>query len=442
MIIRSRLAALTVSGLGCALLPSVASAQAYDQFLSPTVPGYDTTRGVELLQRPRTEYDPLGVRVGEFIVRPELDEGVTYDSNVLGTRPSVGSWAVNSTPTVQINSDFGTNSVGAVFGINDLRYLDQKQESHTDWNASLGGSYQIGQDVLTLAASEIYNHENPTDINSTNVGTPLGFKVTDLRLRYVTRLNYWQVEPNLEYIGYRFDPVVEAGAQLTQKVRDRDDVIGGVTIRFGKIPERSVVLVLRAAESRFIASQGGAPRPDSLIYEALVGADYAFSANLQALLLVGYELDTFNNSSFSNLSAPVVQGSVVWAPSGLTTLTATVSRSIQDSIGQNTTGVKVLQGEVIVDHEYLRNVLLQGRSSVISTNYAANQQQTIYNLGASFTYLLNRNVRLTATYDFFDSTGNTTNQAPLEAPGAIGNAFSASSVYNRHVALVGLKFTL
>ena len=119
-----------------------------------------------------------------------------------------------------------------------------------------------------------------------------------------------------------------------------------------------------------------------------------------------------------------------------------MSRSIQDSVGQNTTGVKVLQGGLIVDHEYLRNVLLQGRGSAINTVYAANQQQTIYNLGASLTYLLNRNVRLTATYDFYDSTGTATNQVVQEAPGAIGNAFFSSSVYNRHVALVGFKFTL
>ncbi len=446
---RLRHAIPALLGAGCLLLPGLARAQAFDQYLSPTVPGYDTLRGLEIPQRPRTEYDPLGIRVGEFTVRPQLDSGVGYDTNVLGTRPSTGSFFINNAPQVLINSNYGTNSLGASFGLNNFIYTDQKQQSRTDWNASVGGTYQIGQDVLTASASEIYAHENPTDINSPTIESPLGFKVTDLRLNYASQFQYFNVQPGFVYEGYRFDNVLLPTTTVSQKSRDRDDFTGSLTVRFGKIPERSLVLVVQATNSHYIASQGDPPqvtslfpRPDSLNYEVLGGVEYAFSANLQVLLLVGYDLQTFTNRAFSQLTSPVAQGVVIWAPSGLTTITGKLTRTIEDSIGQTTTGVTVTQGLLTVDHEYRRNILLQGRVGALDTEFAGNVGQTIYDFGASVSYLFNRNVRLTATYDFYNSTGNAVNQLVTVPLAEIGSNVVSLASYNRQVALVSFRFTL
>ena len=458
---RLRCATLALAGAGCVLLPGLARAQAFDQYLSPTIPGYDTLRGLEIPQRPRTEYDPLGIQVGKYNVRPQLDTGVGYDTNVLGTRPSTGSFYLNNAPQVFINSLFGTNSLAANFGLNDFRYTDQKTQSHTDWNASVGGTYQIGQGIVTGTASEIYAHENPTDVNSNNITTPLGFKVTDLRLSYQNQFNYWNVQPNFDYQGYRFDNVLFPGGTVSQKSRDRDDFTGGLTVRIGRIPERSFVVVVQATNSHYIASQftpsptqAIIPRPDSVNYEALGGVQYSFSANLQVLLLVGYDLQVFNNRAYSQITSPVAQGVVIWAPTGLTTLTAKFVRTIEDSIGQTTSGVTVTQGGLTVDHEYRRNILLQGRVNAIDTAFVNSQDQTIYDFGASLSYLFNRNMRLTGTYDFYLSTGgNSVNGTTIQTTGVgpvLGNgtgllggpAFISANSYNRQVFLLSLRFTL
>ncbi len=443
---RLRHASLALLGGGCLILPGLAHAQAFDEYLSPTIPGYDTLRGLEIPARPRTEYDPLGIQVGEFTVRPQIDQGVGYDTNVLGTNPPTSSFYTNTNSQLFIASNFGTNSLAANFGINNYSYTDQKQESFTDWNASVGSTYQIGQGILTAAASEIYGHENPTDINSPTIEQPLGFKVTDLRLNYATQLTYFNLTPSFEYQGYRFDPVLLPLATVSQKSRDRDDFTGGLTIKIGRIPERSFVILIQATNSHYIASQGLPPpinpRPDSVTYEALAGVQYSFSANLQALALIGYQVEEFTSRSFTQITSPVAQGVLIWAPSGLTTITGKVSRSIETSIGQTTSGVTVTQGLLTVDHEYQRNILLQGRLGAVNTAFQGSQSQTIYDFGASFSYLFNRNMRLTATYDYFDSVGNAANQftiIPLSAQGT--NIISLSS-YNRQVALISLRFTL
>ena len=439
-------AILALLGAACLFLPGRARAQAFDQYISPTVPGYDSLRGLEIPERARTEYDPLGIRVGEFIVRPQVDQGIGYDTNVLGTNPATSSVFTNTNSQLFINSNFGTNSLAGNFGINNYSYTDQKQESHTDWNASVGGTYQIGQGILTAAASEIYAHENPTDINSPTIEAPLGFKVTDLRLSYSTQLYYSNVTPNFEYQGYRFDNVLLPGATISQKSRDRDDFTGGLTVKFGRIPERSFVLVVQATNSHYIASQGtppaSTPRPDSVTYEVLGGIQYSFSANLQALALIGYEVEQFTDRAFAQQTSPVAQGVLIWAPSGLTTITGKLSRSIETSVGQTTSGVTVTQGLLTVDHEYQRNILLQGRFGAVNTDFIGAQSQTIYDFGASFSYLFNRNVRLTATYDYFDSVGNAVNQLTIIPLSAGGTGIISLNSYNRQVALISLRFTL
>lgn len=108
-------------------------------------------------------------------------------------------------------------------------------------------------------------------------------------------------------------------------------------------------------------------------------------------------------------------------------MTASVLRRIEDANELIQTGYTYTQASLVVDHEYLRNVLLQGRVWVDNANYLqTNDTQTLYGIGMSVTYILNRNLRLTASYDF---------------TGAVQNAPLASD-YNRNVFLLQLKVAI
>ena len=417
-----------------------ARAQLLERYLNPTAPGFDLERGAVIPQRPRTEYDPLGVRLGDVVIRSQLDESVGYDTNVLGSRPSVGSWRVGTAPSVTVNSDFGRNAFGASFGLSDQRFLDQRQENRTDWNAAVNGSLDIGRDKLSLSLSESLQHLTPTSLDSGSITVPVGFKVTDAAARYTTSLARLQFEPNLEYVGYRFDDTTLAGTNISQKVHDRDVFVGGLTTRYGNWPERNLLLVTRAIDSQYIADLGGLPRPNSIGYEALVGGNYAFSGNLQALALVGYEVRRFSNSVYRTRSSPVAQLSVIWTPTGLTTLTARGVRSIEDSLGESTTGVTVTQGNITIDHEYQRNWLLQGRGAVSNAEYGQGiGHENLFSLGAGVTYLVNRNLHVIGSYDFTVRTGTSGSLSVLPFQTATSLNFGD---YNRHIALVTLRFAL
>ncbi len=149
----------TLAVLMGVLARSPAHAQ-YVQSLFPTgVPGYDAEGGVTVLSRMRSSYDAEPVRVGDFDIRPEIDETASYDSNVQGGGGGGGSPVAVSHASLAFNSDWARDSLGASFSLDDSRYSDLPVDDHLDWSAAIGGSYTLGEGALTLGYAHLAEHE-------------------------------------------------------------------------------------------------------------------------------------------------------------------------------------------------------------------------------------------------------------------------------------------
>ncbi len=182
-----------------------------------------------------------------------------------------------------------------------------------------------------------------------------------------------------------------------------------------------------------LASQRGT----STTCPVLGGLDYEATGFLRYRLLAGYEIRTFNSAAFKTISAPVVEGSVIWNPTGLTTVTGEAARRIQDASVETTVGLTESAVALRVDHELRRNVLLRGTVAYLNDEYSQNQgQQSLYTAGVGATYLLNRNMQVGASYDF----------AARRSSGAIatGSVFTQSlgTNYNDNRVLLQLQLAL
>ena len=75
--------------------------------------------------------------------------------------------------------------------------------------------------------------------------------------------------------------------------------------------------------SRNANSNGGA---------ILTGLDYpAPGSNFRFRVLAGIQTRVYVSSAYSNLTAPIVEASVIWTPTRLTTLTLLARRDIEDA---------------------------------------------------------------------------------------------------------------
>jgi hypothetical protein len=169
------------------------------------------------------------------------------------------------------------------------------------------------------------------------------------------------------------------------------------------------VLVIRDTNTDYVSPRANefGPSRSSNAISVLAGIDYVSSAVWRYRLLIGYEMRDFNSPQYKNRAAPIAEANVIWTPTGLTTVTAKVARTIEDAADENVAGYEYTSAQLRVDHEYLRNVLLDGYIGLQRADYLGqNSSETLYQFGAGATYLVNRNVRLSLTYDLVDRQGS------------------------------------
>jgi hypothetical protein len=137
----------------------------------------------------------------------------------------------------------------------------------------------------------------------------------------------------------------------------------------------------------------------------------------------------------------VVEASVTWSPTGRTTFTGVLARTIEDPAAVGTGGYVYTRARVVVDHELLRNVLLQGYGGFESAKYLeAGGTQTNATFGAGIRWLLNRQLQLALDYSFArqDSPDSYATLAPFAASGA----GLPSASYTRNLVLLTVRIAL
>ncbi len=277
----------------------------------------------------------------------------------------------------------------------------------TNWTASLGGTLAVGRDQLTVSVAHLSLHQARTELDALPSDAPVAYQVDDVRVGYTIALDRFSVTPSVAFSAYRYDATTIHGVPASQAYRDRDVVQGVVTTRYELSPQRNLLLVTRALGTHYVEPQPGVPTRDSTGYQVLVGLGDDADAVWRYRVLLGWEVRAFRASQYSTHQAPIAEAALIWSPSGMTTVTATLTRSIEDAAQEGDAGYTYTSARLVVDHEYLRNVLLQASASVQRADFLqGGGQASGFSLGAGATWLINRHLRLSATYDFTDQRGS------------------------------------
>ncbi len=377
-----------------------ANAQILDQFISPSVPGTAAEPEVTVGSRYRPEFETEGVHAGSFIIRPTLVESAGYEDNPAGTTPAQGSALIRTNAALRADSDWSRNSLSALLTVDDFRYTSLSKYSYTNWSASAGGTYEIERDVITALYSHLNQYQTPRDLDVPQLGQSIPYTIDTARLSYRVQFSRLYVTPGIDVSLYRFtNGTLVNGQPYEQTFRNRTVVTPSLIAGYELAPRRNLVVVLRDSNAEYVKAQSGMKNRNYNDVALLAGLDFDATALVRFRVLGGYEVRTFTDPSFVTIRSPIVEASAIWTPTGLTTVTATAARRIQDSADDTTAAYTTTSLYLQVDHELLRNILLQGSAGVYLGDYAGGGNQNLYTAGVSATYLINRNMRLTASYD-------------------------------------------
>jgi hypothetical protein len=395
------------------------------------VPGYGTEQGVTVQSRARPTFEPLGIHLGGLMIRPFLSSSVGYDDNIFGGPVHRGAWEIATRPSVLIGADSSAGSVGFYLSADDVRYLSQPSQNRTDVAAFLGGTLAIGRDNLTLGGGYLTRHEDRTALDALPSDQPVAFTVANLRATYSSEFGRFTVTPSIDLNRWRFDNTTILGVPVAEAARDRTTAQAGVTLRYALMSGRELLWVNRVVATHYDDPVAGLPSNNSTSWQSLVGIGYDDNTVWRYRLLVGIEHRASASAAVSSETTGIAEADVTWSPTGMTTFHATAARGIEDAAQAGLSNYTYTSARLTVDHEYLRDVLLSGSATVrqATFNQIGGQQFGIA-FGAGVTWLINRNARLSLTYDFSD-----VRNAHLPAGTVAGD-------YTRSLTLLTLRFGL
>lgn len=386
-------------------------------------------RNVSVLEREREEYAALGIRAGQFILKPRLDLGVGYTSN---------AFAISNVPVANgadefeeesdiygfIRPSLGFETTWSRHAIAGGVYTEIYQNARFDTETIANyGAFLNGQADLTRQAAVFggvsYDllHESRRVNNSavlfvepveyTLARGHLGLKHELGRVRYsgridLARYDYDDVEivPITDEETFT-DPIFQ---DADQDFRDRDD--WAFTGQVGLAVTRDLAVFGRAIynfqEYEQETDLNGRSR-DSEGWTLAAGAEFDITNLMRGAVAVGYFEQDYEDDAFADLDGVSVDAALEWFPRERTTVTLTGRRAADESALVAEGGYVTTEAILRVDQEIKRNILgyaLLGAGQQDFSDSVDGQTIDRWGAGAGGTYFFNRNLSTSLDYSY------------------------------------------
>ncbi|MEM7293766.1 MAG: outer membrane beta-barrel protein [Pseudomonadota bacterium] len=383
-----------------------------------------------VLTRERPELDPLGIHSGAFIVYPSIGVSITQDDNIFATDNNTESdQIVQVSPGVEVVSDWNNHALEMALSADIGRYSDNSDESYNDYSLRADGRTDITrQERLYSRLRYERLHEGRDSVNDAGGSKPTEYTRTDLSLTYNRRFNRVELD-----VGGRIDMRDYSDGSLNGFTINNDDrdrtettVFTRAQYQFNSGYKGFAELSINQRNYDAATDDNGFDRSSSGS-EWRIGAKAALTGISTASGYIGYVSQDPDDSAFSTVSGTSYGGELIWNATTLTSVTATVERTTEETTLASAGALRTRYG-VRVDHELLRNLLLFAAYDRYADDYNdldRDDSETNFIIGAQ--YLMNRQLYWFAELrtDSRDSSGD-----------------DAGEDYDRQQVFLGAEFNL
>lgn len=356
----------------------------------------DVARNETVENRARPELDALGLPLGGFRLFPELDAGLQRNNNIFATdRAQFSDNVYVVAPAFEIRSGWSRHAVSFGADAEIIRYERFSNEDHE--NFSVFGEARIdtarGRFFL-LEAFRQHKHEERGSPDDTRGFTPTPFDHDKAVLSFATpgAAGLFQSRLLLQFEKLDYDDVVGSSGSINNDDRDRSSSSGTVRIGYGFHPAYSVFLqgAAQKTDYEFAVDDRGFER-SSTGFEVIVGTSLDFSGKTFGDIFAGYLSKTYDDVRFDKIDGPSFGADLTWNVSGLTTVTVSGRREIEPTTVADTAGRDIVRLAFGVDHELLRNLVLELRGSSATEDFnGIDREDRVQAASFSARYLINR----------------------------------------------------
>jgi hypothetical protein len=358
-----------------------------------------------IAQEPRSDYDPLGIPLGAFLLFPELDVSASYDDNVLRQQTTrVGDEITTVTPSLVLNSQWGVHMLNLHASAQYYDYARLHNETHLDADAGGVGRLDIlrGIDIGALADYQIGHEprwspdqpgfaEKPTEYSLAH--GEAAFNYHPFALAVSTGLIF-------DRYDYQATPLI-GGSVLSNADRDRNDYQGYLKAGFEFSPGYSGFV--RGIYDQHVFNlkrdRTGVDR-DSHGEEYDTGVDLAVTTLIQGEAFLGY-IDHFYKPPLTNVAGFSYGASLNWLPLEVLTIHLQASRILNDTTITSASTEDDRRIGLGADYEFARDILIGISGDYTDTSFhGSSRDDKFTDAGLTVTWLVNRILRLRGQYAY------------------------------------------
>jgi len=362
-------------------------------------------RNVGVTERPHEGYEAKGIRLGGFLAYPKVTAEARHSDNIYATETQkVGDTIWMVTPEIDLVSNWPRHAVNAYARAAFNRYTKATDENTSDYAVGVSGRADLLRFSNVTANVDWSRLTEPrTSPNSIGVAAkPVRYDLGVVGLRGQHEVNRLRLSGgyNLQHFTYSNPPRIGSGV-VDQSFRDRDIHLLTGRVDYAVSPATSWFVEMDANSRNYKHVAVGDVGRNSAGVQALGGVNFEISALLRGELGLGYLRQTFDDSRLKAVKGFGARSKIEWFPTQLTTVTLEGARTVEDSAVAGSGAYVASHGELRVDHELLRNLLLAAKGGFGVDRYKdINRTDNRVSAGFSATYLLNRAFGLTGSYNF------------------------------------------
>jgi len=359
-------------------------------------------------------FDPTGVYVGDLKLTPYVEEDGGWASNPgLSPGPHSGSAFETTEAGVGLQSDWSRSDLHGQLKGAYTDYFDDSAANSPTASGSLDGRYDASRD-LSFDAEGRFNVSDQT-LTSLGLGSGTGSITHALVSTYGATLGGAQKFGDLTLaLHATLDRTIYADAGTDDLASDDFSDWG---LR-GRVSYR-----LSDAVSPFVELGVDTRRYDSAIdyngydrnsdgWQAVAGATLAFTRQLTGEASFGYGARAYVDPRLENFGGPVIDASLIWSATPLTTVTAKAQTTLGDSVAAGASGVVTRSYSLDVAHELTRAFTLGATASWSGETYVGLTQRdstTTYGLKAEYHVSRELVLKASASRQIYDSSAANSN---------------------------------
>jgi hypothetical protein len=291
-------------------------------------------RGETVRNRARPELDPLGIRRGAFIVLPGLDVREVYNDNIFSDdEDKIDDFITLVSPKLRARSNWRNHQLNLGASATIGRYATEPDENFEDFSVGLDRRLDITRrNQLRLGGSYNQLHEgrgSPDDVRGvepTVFTVGLGF----LTYAYQGGRALLELDASADRLEYEN---VRAGDGSIINIDERNRTIwtGGLKIGYEFLPRYTAFVKGVFNQVEYDRLTGGIDR-SSEGYRVELGTALDLTGLLFGDIAIGFGSQDFDDPSLATVNGVIGGGTLIWTPTGLTTVTGTVTREIRETI--------------------------------------------------------------------------------------------------------------